>query len=38
MQDECPGCGYGSLDLSPAAFSRLANLNAGDIPISWNWA
>jgi len=33
--DECPGCGYGSLDLSPAAFSVLAPESEGRISISW---
>lgn len=33
--DECPGCGYGSLDLSPTAFSDLAPESEGRIDISW---
>ncbi|RHZ87492.1 hypothetical protein Glove_34g119 [Diversispora epigaea] len=35
ITDKCPGCNYGSLDLSPAAFAKLAPLSAGRIQISW---
>jgi hypothetical protein len=35
--DMCPGCGYGSLDLSPAAFSHIAQLSQGRVHISWEW-
>ncbi|EPS97900.1 hypothetical protein FOMPIDRAFT_55210, partial [Fomitopsis schrenkii] len=35
--DRCVGCATTDLDLSPAAFERLAPLSAGRIPISWNW-
>ncbi|KAI7961017.1 hypothetical protein MJO28_001506 [Puccinia striiformis f. sp. tritici] len=38
VTDECPGCPYGSLDLSPAAFKALGNLDTGVLPISWDWA
>ncbi|KAK7460920.1 hypothetical protein VKT23_008848 [Stygiomarasmius scandens] len=35
--DSCPGCGAGDIDLSPAAFSQLASLDAGRIqPVQWN--
>ncbi|OAV93436.1 hypothetical protein PTTG_01597 [Puccinia triticina 1-1 BBBD Race 1] len=38
VTDECPSCAYGSLDLSPATFKALGNLDTGVIPISWHWA
>ncbi|PRP87097.1 riboflavine-aldehyde-forming enzyme [Planoprotostelium fungivorum] len=36
--DECPGCSYGDLDLSPAAFKKIADLSAGRVSIHWNWS
>lgn len=36
--DTCPGCGSGALDLSPAAFEKIADLSAGRVPISWSYA
>lgn len=38
VTDECPSCAYGSLDLSPAAFQALGDLDTGVLPISWSWA
>lgn len=38
VTDECPSCPYGSLDLSPAAFKKLGNLDTGVLPITWDWA
>ncbi|KAL9936875.1 hypothetical protein V8E36_004110 [Tilletia maclaganii] len=38
LVDECPGCNYGSLDLSPAAFRALAPMKIGVIDISWSFA
>lgn len=35
--DRCPGCDPGDLDLSPAAFERIADLVTGRVPISWNY-
>eukprot|EP00026_Physarum_polycephalum_P021055 Phypoly_transcript_24056.p1 GENE.Phypoly_transcript_24056~~Phypoly_transcript_24056.p1 ORF type:complete len:164 (+),score=13.28 Phypoly_transcript_24056:22-492(+) len=35
--DLCPGCGQGSLDLSPTAFQQIASLDAGRVHITWNW-
>ncbi|KAK4198844.1 RlpA-like double-psi beta-barrel-protein domain-containing protein-containing protein [Triangularia verruculosa] len=35
--DRCPGCKAGDLDLSPAAFQRLAPLSAGRITGDWSW-
>jgi len=36
VSDRCPGCQPGGLDLSPAAFRRLAPLGAGRIDIRWH--
>ncbi|CAE7109535.1 unnamed protein product [Rhizoctonia solani] len=33
--DLCPSCGGGSLDLSPAAFKKLAPLSKGVIQVTW---
>ena len=33
--DRCPGCGEGNIDLSPFAFSQLADTALGRIPIQW---
>ncbi|KAH9468484.1 hypothetical protein Pst134EA_009027 [Puccinia striiformis f. sp. tritici] len=33
--DKCPGCAFGSLDLSPTVFSALGDMSAGVLPISW---
>lgn len=38
ITDKCPGCAYGDLDLSPAAFSALADQSLGRIDISWQFA
>ncbi|KAB5589544.1 putative effector protein [Ceratobasidium theobromae] len=36
--DRCPGCGYNDIDLSPAAFRRLAALGVGKlIGSSWKF-
>lgn len=35
--DMCPGCGKGSLDLSPRAFKKLAPLSQGVIGVSWSF-
>jgi expansin (peptidoglycan-binding protein) len=35
--DLCPGCGAGDLDLSMTAFSRIAPLSAGRVPITWHY-
>ncbi|CEP13020.1 hypothetical protein [Parasitella parasitica] len=38
VQDTCPGCPDGdSLDLSPAAFKKIAALDQGKIEIEWSW-
>ncbi|KDR82428.1 hypothetical protein GALMADRAFT_58120 [Galerina marginata CBS 339.88] len=35
--DKCPGCGPDDIDLSPAAFSRLANQDLGRIKLDWHF-
>ncbi|PLW20050.1 hypothetical protein PCANC_10148 [Puccinia coronata f. sp. avenae] len=37
VTDECPECHYGALDLSPAAFKALGNMDDGILPISWHF-
>ncbi|KAI9006271.1 RlpA-like double-psi beta-barrel-protein domain-containing protein-containing protein [Phycomyces nitens] len=36
--DTCPPCKKGDLDLSPAAFGKIADFDAGRVHITWNWA
>ncbi|KAG2203692.1 hypothetical protein INT46_001722 [Mucor plumbeus] len=36
--DTCPGCANGDLDLSPAAFAKIADMAAGRVPVSWSWS
>ncbi|KAA1068584.1 hypothetical protein PGT21_020203 [Puccinia graminis f. sp. tritici] len=36
VTDKCPGCDYGSLDLSPAVFKELGELRTGILPITWD--
>ncbi|KAI7904284.1 RlpA-like double-psi beta-barrel-protein domain-containing protein-containing protein [Cokeromyces recurvatus] len=39
IQDACPGCGYGDLDLTPAVFEEVAGgLKKGVAKISWKLA
>ncbi|KAG2200001.1 hypothetical protein INT47_000351 [Mucor saturninus] len=35
--DTCPGCAYGDLDLSPAAFAKIADMARGRVPITWSF-
>lgn len=35
--DRCPECPAGDIDLSPEAFSQIAELSAGRVPISWRY-
>jgi len=41
VRDECPGCGYGSLDMSPSLFRALSSntggLDEGVFPIQWSF-
>ncbi|KAG1450683.1 hypothetical protein G6F56_008275 [Rhizopus delemar] len=34
--DSCPSCSKGDVDLSPAAFKKLAELSEGRISITWS--
>jgi hypothetical protein len=36
--DECTTCDHGDLDLSRTAFSKIAKLSAGRVPITWHFA
>jgi expansin (peptidoglycan-binding protein) len=31
------GCRTDDIDVSPSAFAALANLDAGNIQVDWNW-
>jgi rare lipoprotein A (peptidoglycan hydrolase) len=35
--DTCPGCANGDLDLSPAAFNKIADMEKGRVPITWDF-
>src|SRR5262245_11945893 len=35
--DQCPECPAGDIDLSPDAFSQIAPLEAGRVPITWRY-
>ncbi|ESW96311.1 hypothetical protein KL918_000263 [Ogataea parapolymorpha] len=35
--DSCESCGDNDLDFSPAAFSKLADQDVGEIEITWSW-
>ncbi|KAH7339091.1 RlpA-like double-psi beta-barrel-protein domain-containing protein-containing protein [Rhizoctonia solani] len=32
--DQCPGCGYGSLDLTPSLFQAFTSLDVGRVPVN----
>jgi expansin len=34
--DQCPGCEKGHLDLSLQAFAQIADVTAGNVPITWS--
>ncbi len=36
--DTCPGCASGDVDMSPAAFQKIASLSQGRVSITWSWA
>merc|ERR1712093_643645 len=38
VADTCPGCSYGSLDLSMGAFGAIGNYDTGVLSISWGFA
>lgn len=35
--DQCPECPEGDIDLSPEAFARIAAIEAGRVPITWQY-
>ncbi|XP_055351841.1 papain inhibitor-like [Paramacrobiotus metropolitanus] len=35
--DSCPGCNSGSVELSPAAFKKLASVDKGRIQVTWDY-
>ncbi|MEJ2044915.1 MAG: expansin EXLX1 family cellulose-binding protein [Reinekea sp.] len=37
IDDQCPECAEGDVDLTPAAFEQIAALSTGRIPISWQY-
>ncbi|CAE6460098.1 unnamed protein product [Rhizoctonia solani] len=38
IMDECPTCGYGSLDLSQGLFTQFANTDDGVFQMTWTFA
>lgn len=38
IMDQCPGCGYGDLDMSPSLFNHFADPSVGVFQMSWDWA
>ncbi|KAG8879216.1 hypothetical protein FRB98_005783 [Tulasnella sp. 332] len=37
IQDACPGCPFGALDMSPAVFNKLAAASVGVIQVTWQF-
>lgn len=37
IDNRCPECSWGDIDLSPAAFERIAERVEGRVPIAWNY-
>lgn len=37
IDDQCPGCSAGDVDLSQEAFAKISPLAAGQIPITWKY-
>ncbi|KAI8318774.1 barwin-like endoglucanase, partial [Martensiomyces pterosporus] len=37
ITDRCPVCKHGDLDLSPSAFEKVGDFDAGRIQISWSF-
>ena len=37
IDDQCPECAEGDVDLTQAAFEQIAELSTGRIPISWKY-
>ncbi|KAJ9104148.1 hypothetical protein QFC19_004132 [Naganishia cerealis] len=38
IMDQCPGCGYGDLDMSPSLFNHFADPAVGVFQMSWDFA
>ncbi|KAM3581543.1 hypothetical protein VKS41_006375 [Umbelopsis sp. WA50703] len=38
INDACPGCKKNSLDLTPALFKKLGDMNTGILKIKWRFA
>ncbi|KDN49434.1 hypothetical protein RSAG8_02136, partial [Rhizoctonia solani AG-8 WAC10335] len=38
IMDQCPGCAYGSLDLSEGLFKQFASTDAGVFQMTWTFA
>ncbi|KAJ9099266.1 hypothetical protein QFC21_004147 [Naganishia friedmannii] len=37
IMDQCPGCAYGALDLSPSLFNHFADPSVGVFQMSWDF-
>ncbi|KAJ9124720.1 hypothetical protein QFC24_003088 [Naganishia onofrii] len=37
IMDQCPGCGYGDLDMSPSLFNHFADPSVGVFQMSWDF-
>jgi expansin (peptidoglycan-binding protein) len=37
IDDQCPGCSAGHVDLAQTAFAQISPISAGVIPISWRY-
>ncbi|KAI0044265.1 hypothetical protein FA95DRAFT_1497387 [Auriscalpium vulgare] len=37
VRDECPGCGAGSIDMSPSLFQKFASLDVGVVQVTWSF-
>ncbi len=37
IDDQCPECAKGDVDLDQAAFAQIADISAGRIPIKWHY-
>ncbi|CAG8484913.1 5429_t:CDS:2 [Ambispora gerdemannii] len=35
--DRCADCPWGNIDLSPVAFSKIANTEQGRVPVTWGY-
>ncbi|EIM85072.1 riboflavin-aldehyde forming enzyme [Stereum hirsutum FP-91666 SS1] len=37
VEDECPGCSSGDLDMSPSLFDKFANEDVGVVKVTWKY-